>query len=106
MIDIFFPSIKIVITENDKKWITSEIKHLIAERLKAHMSENCDLTKHQAKKIKKEKKKAIIIYNGHKPEKFTSSRTNKNIINNGKKKHTSSEGCSLPPKNGVYHIIL
>ena len=63
MIDIFFPSMKIVITENDKKWITSEIKHLIAERQKAYMSGNFDLAKHLAKKIKQEIKKAKINYN-------------------------------------------
>ena len=48
MIDIFFPKIKIAITEDNKKWVTSEIKHLSAERLKAHMSGNCDLTNHLA----------------------------------------------------------
>ena len=91
MIDIFFPSIKIVITENDKKWITSEIKHLIALRQKAHMSGNFDLAKHLAKKIKQEIKKAKINYNTHKAEMFTCSSTKEwyqhitTIINNGKK---------------------
>ena len=75
MIDIFFPSMKIVITENDKKWITSEIKHLIAERQKAYMSGNFDLAKHLAKKIKQEIKKAKINYNTHKAEMFTCSST-------------------------------
>ena len=90
MIDIFFPSIKIVITENDKKWITSEIKHLIALRQKAHMSGNFDLAKHLAKKIKQEIKKAKINYNTYKAEMFTCSSTKEwyqhitTIINNGK----------------------
>ena len=57
MIDKFFPLIKVVITKDDKKWITSEIKHLIAERQKAHLSQNYDLRDHLTKKIKKAIKK-------------------------------------------------
>ena len=53
MIDKFIPLFKVVVTKDDKKWITSEIKHLIAERQKAHLSQNYDLRDHLTKKIMK-----------------------------------------------------
>ena len=95
MIDIFFPTIRIVITEDDKKWITNEIKQLIAERQKAYMSGNFDLSIHLAKKIRQEINKAKFNYNTHKEEMYTSSSTREwyqhitRIINNGKKSLTT-----------------
>ena len=50
MIDKFFPLIKVVITNNDKEWITSEIKYLIAQRQKAHHKKNYEARNHLAKK--------------------------------------------------------
>ena len=91
MIDLFFPLIRIVISEDDKVWITHEIKQLIAERKKAYMSGNFNLSKHLAKKIRKEIRKAKINYNIHKAEIFTSASTSEwyqhitRIINNEKK---------------------
>ena len=52
MIYKFFPLIKVVITNNDKKWITSEIKYLIAERQEAHHKKNYEARNHLAKKSK------------------------------------------------------
>ena len=73
MIDFFFPLTRIVITEDDKVWITHEIKRLIAERQKAFMSGNFDLSKHLAKKIRQEIKKAKINHNTKMAEMFTST---------------------------------
>ena len=77
MIDKFFPLIKVVVTKDDKKWITSEIKYLIAERQKAHLSQNYDLRDHLTKKIKKAIKKAKINDNAHEVDKFSSSTSKK-----------------------------
>merc|ERR1711895_61975 len=91
MIDFFFPLIRIIITEDDKVWITHEIKQLIAERQKAFMSCNFDLSKHLAEKIRQEIKKAKINYNTQMAEMFTSTSSREwsqhitKIINNGKK---------------------
>ena len=63
MIDIFFPLTKVVVTNNEKEWITPEIKLLISDRQKAHFSKNVDLCKHLSKKVAKEIKKAKINYN-------------------------------------------
>ena len=63
MIDKFFPLVKVDITNNDKEWITPEIKLLICERQKAHLSKKYDLSKHLSKKVAKEIKKAKINYN-------------------------------------------
>ena len=77
--------------EDNKKRITNEIKQLIAERQKAFMSGNFDLSKHLARKIKKEIKKAKINYNTRNADLFTSSHSREwfqhitTIINNGKK---------------------
>ena len=62
MIDIFFPPIRIVITEDDKEWITHKIKQLIAERQKAYMSRNFDLSKNQSKE-ENSKKSYLPIFN-------------------------------------------
>ena len=76
---------------HSKEWITNEIKQLIAERQKAYMSGNFDLSKHLSKKIKQEIKNAKINYNTRKAEMFTSSSSREwyqhitRIINNGKK---------------------
>ena len=50
MIDKFFPPIKVVISNDDKEWITPSIKCLIAERQKAHLSKNYDTRDHLTKK--------------------------------------------------------
>ena len=63
MINKLFPPIKVVVSNDDKKWITPEIKHLISERQKAHLSKNYEVRDHLAKKIKKEIKKAKSKYN-------------------------------------------
>ena len=52
MIDKFFHLIKVMRTNSDKEWITSEIKYLIAERQKAHHNKNYDTRNHLAKKNK------------------------------------------------------
>ena len=100
MIDFFFPLIRIVITEDDKVWITHEIKQLIAERQKAFMSGNFDLSKHLAKKIRQEIKKAKINHNTQMAEMFTSTSSREwyqhitRIINNGKKKQSLTTFCT------------
>ena len=73
MIDIFFPLTKVVVTNNEKEWITPEIKLLISDRQNAHLSKNVDLCKHLSKKVAKEIKKAKINYNTRKTEAFSSS---------------------------------
>ena len=50
MIDKFFHPINVWITNDDKEWITPEIKYLIAERQKAHLSKNYDISDHLEKK--------------------------------------------------------
>ena len=91
MIDKFFPLIKVSIADDDKEWITPEIKQLISERQKAHLSNNTDLYKHLVKKVRQEIRKAKINYNTHKAETFTNSSTKEwyqhitKIINNGKR---------------------
>ena len=62
MIDKFFPPCKIVISDDDKEWITPEIKRLIKERQKAHKSKRFDARDHLASKIKEEIKKAKVKY--------------------------------------------
>ena len=49
MIDKLFPPIKVLITNDDKEWRTPEIKYLIAERQKAHLSKNYDTRDHLEK---------------------------------------------------------
>ena len=73
MIDKYFPLVTVDITNNDKEWITPEIKLLIRERQKAHLSKKYDLSKHLSKKVAKEIKKAKINYNSRKTEAFSSS---------------------------------
>ena len=38
MIDKYFPLVTVDITNNDKEWITPDIKFFICERQKAHLS--------------------------------------------------------------------
>ena len=112
MIDIFFPTIRIVVTEDDKEWITNEIKQLIAERQKAYMSGNFDLSKHLAKKIKQEIKKAKINYNTRKAELFTNSSSREwfqhisRIINNGKKSNLILHSIPDLAQKSMDEIVL
>ena len=53
MIDKFFPLIKMVIANDDKEWITTEIKYLIKERQKAHHSKKYNTRNHLARKVRK-----------------------------------------------------
>ena len=73
MIDKYFPLVGVMSTSNDKEWITPNIKNLIAERQKAHLSNNYDARDNLAKKIIQEIKKAKVKYNESKADKFTSS---------------------------------
>ena len=73
MIDKFFPLVELVITNNDKEWMTPEIKHLMNERQKAHLNKKFDLSKHLSNKVAKEIKKAKINHNSRKCELFSSS---------------------------------
>ena len=66
MIDKFFPLIKVAIADDDKEWITPEIKQLISERQKAHLSNNTDLYKHLAKNVRQEISMVKIHYKTHK----------------------------------------
>ena len=92
MIDKFFPLIKVVRTNSDKEWITSEIKYLIAERQKAHHNKNYDTRNHLAKKIRHEIKRAKVNYKASKAESILITSTKEwyqlisNLISNGKKK--------------------
>ena len=63
MINKLFPPIKVIISNDDKEWITPNIKRLISKRQKAHHSKNFEVRDHLAKKIKKEIKKAKKNYN-------------------------------------------
>ena len=78
-------------TCNDKEWITPNIKNLVAERQKAHLSNNYDVRDNLANKIIQEIKKAKVKYNESKAEKFTNSNSKEwyrhltRIINNGKR---------------------
>ena len=91
MIDKFFPLIKVVITNNDKKWITSEIKYLIAERQEAHHKKNYEARNHIAKKVRYEIRKAKVNYKASKAKSILSTSTKEwyqlisNLISNGKK---------------------
>ena len=91
MIDKFFPLIKVVRTNSDKEWITSEIKYLIAERQKAHHNKNYDTRNHLAKKIRHEIKRAKVNYKASKAKSILSTSTKEwyhlisNLISNGKK---------------------
>ena len=58
MNDILFPPIKMVIANDDKEWITPEIKYLINKRQKSHQSKKFDTRSHLAKKINIEIKKS------------------------------------------------
>ena len=73
MIDKFFPLVELVITNNDKEWMTPEIKHLMNERQKAHLNKKFDLSKYLSNKVAKEIKKAKINHNSRKAELFSSS---------------------------------
>ena len=91
MIDKFFPLITVVIANNDKEWITSEIKYLIAERQKAHLNKNYEARDHLAKKIRHEIRKAKVNYKASKAKSILSTSTKEwyqlisNLISNGKK---------------------
>ena len=91
MIDKFFPLIQVVVANDDKEWVTAEIKYLISKRQKAHHSKNFTARDHLARKIKQEIRKAKIKYNASKVETFSSSNVKEwyqhisKIINNGKK---------------------
>ena len=52
MINKLFPLIKVVISNCDKKWITPNIKLLIADRQKAHLCKKIEVRDHLAKKVK------------------------------------------------------
>ena len=73
MIDKFFPPIQVVVANDDKEWITSEIKYLISKQQKAHHSENFAARDHLARIIKQEIRKAKVKYNASKVETFLSS---------------------------------
>ena len=81
MIDEFFPLIKVAKAEDDKEWITPEIKQLILERQKVHKSINIDLYKHLVKKIdrKSRKQKSIITLVRPKPSLTPAPRNGINI---------------------------
>ena len=89
MIDKFFPLIKVAIADDDKEWITPEIKQLISERQKSHISNNTDLYKLLSKIVRQDISMAKINYNTHKAETFTDSSTKEwnqhitKILNNG-----------------------
>ena len=50
MINKLFHPIKVIVSNDDKEWITLEIKHLISERQKAHLSKYFEVRDHFAKK--------------------------------------------------------
>ena len=43
MIDKFFPLVAVMSSSNDREWMTPNIKRLISERQKAHLTGNYDL---------------------------------------------------------------
>ena len=63
MINKLFPLTKVVISNCDKDQMTPQIKILIADRQKAHLSQNFDLRDHYAKKVKQEIKRAKNNHN-------------------------------------------
>ena len=54
MINKFFPLVKVVVTDNEKKWTTSKIKDLISQRQMAHVTPNFDLKNHLTRKLRQE----------------------------------------------------
>ena len=70
MIDKFFPLKRIEISSTDKEWITPKIKKLINQRQKAYLTDNMDLYKHLAKKVRSEIRKAKLDYNEKKAHLF------------------------------------
>ena len=91
MINKFFPLVKVVVTDNEKKWITPKIKDLISQRQKAHVTRNFDKRNHLTRKLRQEIKYAKRNYNKSQTDKFLKNdpkewhRHISNIINNGKR---------------------
>ena len=91
MIDKFFPLVKVVMTNNDKEWITPKIKGLVAERQRAHLKRNFKKRDNLARQIKHEAKEAKIKLGKSKSELFRNSNAKEwyrhisKIINNGKR---------------------
>ena len=114
MIDKFFPPIQVVMSSNDKEWITPKIKYLIAERQRAHLSKKKEAKELLAKKVKKEIKMAKIRYNKSKSDFLLNSNSKEwyqhisKIINNGKKTnlilHNIPE-LAQKPMNEIVNII-
>ena len=92
-INEYFPLKKIEISENDKEWITPEIKLLMKEKQKAHFENKCDLKDHLAKKLKHKIKEEKLNHNKAKADLFKKSNSKdwyrhiNNLINNGEKKN-------------------
>ena len=91
MINKFFPLVKVVVTDNEKKWITPKIKDLISQSQKAHVTRNFDKRNHLTRKLRQEIKYAKRNYNKSQTDKFLKNdpkewhRHISNIINNGKR---------------------
>ena len=91
MINKFFPLVKVVVTDNEKKWITPKIKDLISQRQKAHVTRNFDKRNHLTSKLRQKIKYAKRNYNKSQTDKVLKNdpkewhRHISNIINNGKR---------------------
>ena len=110
MINKFFPPIKVAITNCDKKWITPNIKLLIAQRQQAHLCKNFEVRDHLAKKVKQEIKKAKNNYNSSMADTLLSLKPNAKewyqhiakITNSNKKKTL----CSIAYPNWLSNPMM
>ena len=73
MIDKYFPLRPVAISSTDKEWMTPKVKELILKRQKAHLSGDYDVSKHLAKKLTKEIRRAKFNYHKTKVENILGS---------------------------------
>ena len=92
MVEKIFPLATVKLSNNDKEWMTPNIKSLITQRQKAHLNNKVDLTNQLSKKIKEEIKEAKKRYKKDKIGLFDKKdsrnwyRKLNRIVNNGKNK--------------------
>ena len=63
--------VKVVVSNTDKEWITSELKVLFSKRQRAHKEGNFVLRNCLAKEIKYKTKEAMVNYNAKKANLFS-----------------------------------
>ena len=70
MVEKLFPLQKVVLSNNDREWMTIKIKKLILQRQKAHHANKFELRDHFARKVRHEIKEAKVNYNKSKSHLF------------------------------------